>query len=84
MPCVIGEVGIVSALLEQKRLGRCRTAHGTKKQNDLLEHRADSNVRWPSTQPPTVERPGQGLTPLELAMSDERMVDLLTNYGWRM
>ena len=47
----------------------------------LLEHRADCNVRsLPSTQPPVVERPGQGLTPLELAMGDERMVDLLTNY----
>ena len=47
----------------------------------LLEHRADSNVRsLPSTQPPAVEHTGRGLTPLELAMGDERMVDLLTNY----
>ena len=28
-----------------------------------------------------MERPGRGLTPLELARGDERMVDLLTNYG---
>ena len=47
----------------------------------LLEHRADSNVRsLPSTQPPAVEHTGRGLTPLELAMGEECMVDLLTNY----
>ena len=46
-----------------------------------LEHRADSNVRsLPSTQPPAVGRTGQGLTPLELAVGDERMVGLLTDY----
>ena len=47
----------------------------------LLEHRADSNVRsLPSTQPPAVGHTGQGLTPLELAVGDERMVGLLTDY----
>ena len=46
----------------------------------LLEHRADSNVRsLPSTQPPAVGLIEQGLTPLELAVGDERMVGLLTD-----
>ena len=47
----------------------------------LLEHRADSNVRsLPPTPPPADGHREQGLTPLELAAGDERLVDLLTNY----
>ena len=47
----------------------------------LLEHRADSNIRsLPSTQPPTVGHTAQCLTPLELAVGDERMVGLLTDF----
>ena len=47
----------------------------------LLEHRADSTIRsLPSTQPPTVGHTAQCLTPLELAVGDERMVGLLTDF----
>ena len=47
----------------------------------LLEHRADSNVRsLPSTQPPAVGHTEQGLAPLELAVGDERLVGLLTDF----
>ena len=47
----------------------------------LLQHRADSNIRSLPPPPPLAEgHRGQGLTPLELAAGDERLVDLLTNY----
>ena len=41
----------------------------------LLEHRADSNIRSSPTAPPD-----RGLTPLELAAGDERMMGLLTDF----
>ena len=47
----------------------------------LLLHRADGNIRSLPPTPPFAE--GQielGLTPLELAAGDERLVDLLTEY----
>ena len=41
----------------------------------------DSNIRSLPPPPPLAEgHRGQGLTPLELAAGDERLVDLLTNY----
>ena len=47
----------------------------------LLEHRADSNVRsLPCTPPPAVGHTARGLTPLELAAGDERLVGLLTDF----
>ena len=47
----------------------------------LLQHRADRNIRSLPPPPPLAEgRRGQGLTPLELAAGDERLVDLLTDY----
>ena len=47
----------------------------------LLQHRADSNIRsLPPTLPLADGHRGQGLTPLELAAGDERLVDLLTEY----
>ena len=48
-----------------------------------LKQRADSNVRsLPSTQLPAVGHTEQGLTPLELelAVGDERLVGLLTDF----
>ena len=46
----------------------------------LLEHRADINIRSLSTTPPPLAwRPERGLTPLELAAGDERMMELLTD-----
>ena len=47
----------------------------------LLLHRADVNVRSLPPTPPLAE--GQrdlGLTPLELAAGDDRLVDMLTEY----
>ena len=47
----------------------------------LLQHRADSNIRSLPPAPPLGEgHRGQGLTPLELAEGDERLVELLTEY----
>ena len=47
----------------------------------LLEHRADSNVRsLPPTPPLADGHRGQGLTPLELAAGDDRLVGLLTDF----
>ena len=47
----------------------------------LLEHRADINIRSsPTAPPPVVWRTDRGLTPLELAAGDERMMELLTDF----
>ena len=47
----------------------------------LLEHRADINIRSsPTAPPPVVWRTDRGLTPLELAAGDERMMGLLTDF----
>ena len=47
----------------------------------LLEHRADSNVRSLLPTHPRADRHReQGLTPLELAAGDERLVGLLTDF----
>ena len=47
----------------------------------LLEHRADINIRSsPTAPPPVVRRTDRGLTPLELAAGDERMMELLTDF----
>ena len=47
----------------------------------LLEHRADSNVRsLPTTPTPAMGHTDQGLTPLELADGDERLIGLLTDF----
>ena len=47
----------------------------------LLEYRADINVRSaPIAPPPAVGRTDRGLTPLELAAGDERMLGLLTDF----
>ena len=46
----------------------------------LLAHRADINIRSsPTAPPPVVRRTDRGLTPLELAAGDERMMGLLTD-----
>ena len=48
----------------------------------LLEHRADSNIRSLPPAPSLADGDReQGLTPLELAAGDERLVDLLTECG---
>ena len=48
----------------------------------LLLHRADGNIRSLPPTPPLAEgQRERGLTPLELAAGDERLVDLLTEYG---
>ena len=47
----------------------------------LLEHRADINIRsLPTAPPPAGGRTDRGLTPLELAAGDERMMGLLTDF----
>ena len=47
----------------------------------LLEHRADINIRSLPTAPPHAGgRTDRGLTPLELAAGDERMMGLLTDF----
>ena len=47
----------------------------------LLEHRADSNVRsLPNTPTLALGHTAQGLTLLELANGDERMIGLLTDF----
>lgn len=47
----------------------------------LLEHRADINIRsLPTAPPPAGGRTDRGLTPLELAAGDERMMSLLTDF----
>ena len=47
----------------------------------LLEHRADSNIRsLPPTPPLADGHREQGLTPLELAAGDERLVGLLRDF----
>ena len=46
----------------------------------LLEHRADSNVRSLPPTPPADGHREQGLTPLELAAGDDRLVGLLTDF----
>ena len=46
----------------------------------LLQYRADSNIRSLPPLPPLAEgHRGQGLTLLELAAGDERLVELLTD-----
>ena len=47
----------------------------------LLEYRADSNIlSLPTTPPPAVGHTDHGLTPLELAEGDERLMGLLTDF----
>ena len=56
---------------------------------DLLAHRADPNIASEGEEPPlcvavrhrrAVWRTDRGLTPLELAAGDERMLGLLTDF----
>ena len=47
----------------------------------LLQYRADANVRSLPPTPPLAEgQSALGLTPLELAAGDDRLVEMLTEY----